>query len=53
LQQRPEAVDQRRHAPWRLRDADQLNLTAVSDRERCPDVEIFADGVRRVLDQMA
>jgi diacylglycerol O-acyltransferase len=33
--------------------AGQLNLTAVADRDRCPDVEVFAEGVRRVLDDMA
>ncbi len=33
--------------------AGQLNLTAVADRDRCPDVEVFADGVRRALDELA
>ena len=33
--------------------AGQLNLTAVADRDRCPDVEVFAEGVRRVLDDLA
>ena len=33
--------------------ADQLNLTAVADRDRCPDVEVFAEGVRRALDELA
>ncbi len=33
--------------------AGQLNLTAVADRDRCPDVEVFADGVHRALDGMA
>jgi diacylglycerol O-acyltransferase / wax synthase len=32
--------------------AGQLNLTAVADRDRCPDVEVFAEGVRRVLDEL-
>ncbi len=31
----------------------QLNLTAVGDRERCPDVEVFAQGVRSALDDLA
>ena len=31
----------------------QLSLTAVADRDRCPDVEVFADGVRRALDELA
>jgi diacylglycerol O-acyltransferase len=26
--------------------AGQLNLTAVVDRDTCPDVEVFAQGVR-------
>ena len=33
--------------------AGQLNLTAVADRDGCPDVEVFADGVRRTLDELA
>jgi diacylglycerol O-acyltransferase / wax synthase len=33
--------------------AGQLNLTAVADRDRCPDVEVFAGGVRRALDELA
>ena len=33
--------------------AGQLNLTAVADRDGCPDVEVFAGGVRRALDQLA
>jgi WS/DGAT/MGAT family acyltransferase len=31
----------------------QLNLTAVADRDRCPDVEVFAQGVRNALDDLA
>jgi diacylglycerol O-acyltransferase / wax synthase len=31
----------------------QLNLTAVADRDTCPDVEIFAQGVQGTLDQLA
>jgi len=31
----------------------QLNLTAVADRDRCPDVEVFAEGLRRVLAELA
>ncbi|HEU4541943.1 MAG TPA: wax ester/triacylglycerol synthase family O-acyltransferase [Jiangellaceae bacterium] len=33
--------------------AGQLNLTAVGDREGCPDVEVFAEGVRSALDDLA
>jgi hypothetical protein len=33
--------------------ACQLNLTAVADRDRCPDARVFAEGVRRVLDELA
>jgi hypothetical protein len=33
--------------------AGQLNLTAVGDRDGCPDVEAFADGVRTALDDLA
>jgi hypothetical protein len=33
--------------------AGQLNLTAVADRDGCPDVEVFAGGVRRALDELA
>jgi len=33
--------------------AGQLNLTAVADQDRCGDVEVFADGVRRALDELA
>ncbi len=33
--------------------AGQLNLTAVGDREGCPDIEVFAEGVRRTLDDLA
>jgi diacylglycerol O-acyltransferase / wax synthase len=31
----------------------QLNLTAVGDREGCPDVAVFAQGVRSALDDLA
>ena len=30
--------------------AGQLNLTAAADRRSCPDVDVFADGVRSALD---
>jgi diacylglycerol O-acyltransferase / wax synthase len=30
----------------------QLNLTAVADRDTCPDVEVFAQGVRSALDDL-
>jgi WS/DGAT/MGAT family acyltransferase len=33
--------------------AGQLNLTAGADRDGCPDVEEFAQGVRRALDDLA
>jgi WS/DGAT/MGAT family acyltransferase len=33
--------------------AGRLNLTAVSDREGCGDVEVFAQGVRSALDELA
>jgi diacylglycerol O-acyltransferase len=31
----------------------QLNLTAVADRDGCPDVEVFAQGVRSAFDGLA
>jgi diacylglycerol O-acyltransferase / wax synthase len=33
--------------------AEQLNLTAVADRDACADVEVFAQGVRSALDELA
>jgi hypothetical protein len=33
--------------------AGQLNLTAVGDRDGCRDVEVFAQGVRSSLDDLA
>ena len=33
--------------------AGQLNLTAVADRDGCSDVEVFVEGVRRALDELA
>jgi diacylglycerol O-acyltransferase / wax synthase len=33
--------------------AGQLNLTAVADRDGCPDVDVFAQGVRSTLDDLA
>ena len=33
--------------------AGQLNLTAAADRDSCPDVEVFVQGVRRALDDLA
>jgi WS/DGAT/MGAT family acyltransferase len=33
--------------------AGQLNLTAVADRDGCPDLEVFAQGVRATLDDLA
>jgi diacylglycerol O-acyltransferase / wax synthase len=32
--------------------AGQLNLTAVGDRDGCPDLEVFAKGVRSALDDL-
>ena len=34
-------------------DDGQLNLTAIADRDTCPDVEVFAQGVRGALDEPA
>jgi diacylglycerol O-acyltransferase / wax synthase len=33
--------------------AGQLNLTAVADRDGCPDLGVFAHGVRTALDELA
>jgi diacylglycerol O-acyltransferase / wax synthase len=33
--------------------AGQLNLTAAADQDSCPDVQVFADGVRRAVDDLA
>jgi diacylglycerol O-acyltransferase / wax synthase len=33
--------------------AGQFNITAVADREACPDLEVFAEGVRGSLDALA
>ncbi|MGW0172911.1 wax ester/triacylglycerol synthase family O-acyltransferase [Rhodococcus sp. NPDC003322] len=33
--------------------AGQLNLTAAADQDSCPDVEVFARGVRSALDELA
>jgi len=32
--------------------AGQLNFTAAADRDGCPDVEMFAEGVRSGLDDL-
>ena len=32
--------------------AGQLNLTAVADRDRCPDLDVFIHGVRSAFDQL-
>ena len=32
--------------------AGQLNLAAVADRETCPDVEVFAQGVQATLNEL-
>jgi hypothetical protein len=34
-----------------LSNAGQLNLTAAADRDSCPDVDLFAHGVRKALDE--
>lgn len=33
--------------------AGQFNLTVVADRDGCPDVEVFVEGVRTSLDELA
>jgi hypothetical protein len=33
--------------------AGQFNLTAVADREACPDLEVFVTGMRSSLDALA
>ncbi len=33
--------------------AGQFNLTVVADRDACPDVEVFVEGVRSSLDELA
>jgi len=33
--------------------AGQLNLTAVADRDHCPDLDVFVHGVRGALDELA
>ncbi len=33
--------------------AGQLNITAAADRDGCPDVEVFVEGVRSALDDLA
>ena len=33
--------------------AGQLNITAVADQDGCPDLEVFAQGMRRALDELA
>jgi WS/DGAT/MGAT family acyltransferase len=33
--------------------AGQLNLTATADRDACPEVEVFTEGVRSALDNLA
>jgi hypothetical protein len=33
--------------------AGQLNLTAVADQDSCPDLEVFTQGVRTALDDLA
>jgi hypothetical protein len=32
--------------------AGQFNITTVADRESCPDLDVFAKGVRRSLDAL-
>jgi hypothetical protein len=33
--------------------AGQFNITAVADREACPDLDVFAQGVRSSLERLA
>ena len=33
--------------------AGQLNITATADHDSCPDLEVFAQGVRTALDDLA
>ena len=33
--------------------AGQLNLTAMADQATCPDIEVFAHGLRSTLDDLA
>jgi hypothetical protein len=33
--------------------AGQLNITAIADRDGCPDVDVFAQGVRNAFDELA
>jgi hypothetical protein len=33
--------------------AGQLNLTAMADQDSCPDLEVFTQGVRGALDDLA
>jgi hypothetical protein len=33
--------------------AGQFNITVVADRELCPDLVVFVDGVRRSVDALA
>ena len=33
--------------------AGQLNFTAAGDRDRCPDLQVFPDGVRHTLGDLA
>ena len=33
--------------------AGQLNLTAVTDRDGCPDLDVFTHGLRSTLDDLA
>jgi diacylglycerol O-acyltransferase len=33
--------------------AEQLNLTAVADRDHCPDLDVFVHGVRSAFDELA
>jgi hypothetical protein len=33
--------------------AGQLNLTATADHDHCPDVDVFAEGVRSALGDLA
>jgi diacylglycerol O-acyltransferase / wax synthase len=41
------------HGVGALSYAGQFNITVVADREACPDLEVFAAGMRRSLDTLA
>ena len=38
---------------WSTLSAGQFNLTAVADRDACPDVDVFAESVRAALQSLS